>query len=257
MGAEAEALRGAATVVESHVRGHCSCGVVTLASPVPPHLHTCHTLQFWFVLIFQGRKHFVIYICLPHSCLFAGERQQLVEMLVREFPDVFAFPRPTTTRPMGMAQHYQLTAEELAEHKSKKRAEAEAAAAALPVPPGRPGTAPTPAQASADGGVGEAPMLPVVLDTAAEVEEEKDTGGAWAPIIMHVQASASLPLSLSMSQINVGLMWRFHHGVLMYGVWMLLRHAFPFMSCATLSIHCSTSPQLGPACHTMFSQPHT
>jgi len=49
-----------------------------------------------------------------------------VDKLVREFPDVFAFPRMTTTRQSGEHSWYALTGAELAEHHEEMAALQEA-----------------------------------------------------------------------------------------------------------------------------------
>ena len=46
--------------------------------------------------------------------MHAGERRRLVELLVRDFPDVFAFPRTTTTRPQNEDILFALTHDEVA-----------------------------------------------------------------------------------------------------------------------------------------------
>lgn len=48
-----------------------------------------------------------------------GERKRLVDKLVRDFPDVFAFPRRHTTRQPDEHSWYALTGPELAEHRQE------------------------------------------------------------------------------------------------------------------------------------------
>jgi len=52
----------------------------------------------------------------PLLITYAGERKRLVDKLVHEFPDVFAFPRMTTTRQPNEHSWYALTGAELEEH---------------------------------------------------------------------------------------------------------------------------------------------
>ncbi len=62
-----------------------------------------------------------------------GERSKLIEQLVTEFPDVFAFPRLTTTRPLDEASQHALTPSEL-EAARAEHAAALAAARGEPAP---------------------------------------------------------------------------------------------------------------------------
>lgn len=125
-----------------------------------------------------------------HTSSLAGERTRLVELLVREFPDVFAFPRPTTTRPANERDLFALSAAELAAHEAEKaqKEAAKAAAAAgppLPIPPGSPNSRPiTPGSPlrsarttmSGQGGVGGAGS------EAGGAEGEQKEGEAQEPL---------------------------------------------------------------------------
>ena len=57
-----------------------------------------------------------------HTHTHTGERKRLVDKLVREFPDVFAFPRMTTTRQPDEHNWYALTGSELKEHREELEA---------------------------------------------------------------------------------------------------------------------------------------
>lgn len=59
-------------------------------------------------------------------CPYLGERKRLVDKLVREFPDVFAFPRMTTTRQPSEHGWYALSGGELEEHQEELAALQEA-----------------------------------------------------------------------------------------------------------------------------------